>query len=272
MRSFIALFCLLSFSAEAKINVVTSIEPIQQITGAIMLGIDEPKLLIKQQVSAHHFSFKPSHFNLIKKADLMIWISRDFESGFQRLPDILRKKTRRLELVPALGLQHQDGHIWYSPTLLPKIVNQISRALVDIDPANAAIYQSNAEKLIDSIKIWEQTTSAMIKQINPQYILDHDFLSHFERDTGIKAAAVLHDGHDQHSGIHEIQVIESALRGSSIKCLLINEPTPSKLARNFADEFDLKIHNIMQSDNSGQHQSGLLNSLNRLSSIMQLCQ
>ena len=85
----------------ANIKVVTSIEPIHQITSAIMRGVYEPELLIKQQVSAHHFSFRPSHFTLIKNADLMIWIGRDFESGLQRLPDILSKTTRQLELVKA---------------------------------------------------------------------------------------------------------------------------------------------------------------------------
>lgn len=271
MRTFIALFCLLSFHAMAKVTVVTSIAPIQQITAAIMQGVDEPKLLIRHQVSAHHFSFKPSHFKLINQADLMIWISRDFESGFQRLPDILPGKTRRLELTSALDLHNQDGHIWYSPVLLPQIINQITQQLSDIDPTYAAIYRSNADKLINSIKIWETYTRAIIAKSKPKYVLDHDFLSHFERDMGIRADAVLHDGHDQHSSIHEIREIEQSLRKSSVKCLLINEPSSSKLARNFANEFGLKIHNIMLAGEDSQQSPALLDSLNRLSSILQNC-
>ncbi len=131
MRILIILFCLLPISAKANINVVTSIEPIYQITSAIMQGVDQPKLLIKRQVSAHHFSFRPSHFTLIKNADLMIWISRDFESGLQRLSDILSQDTRRLELIKALNLQNQNGHIWYSPVLLPMIADKILIALKD---------------------------------------------------------------------------------------------------------------------------------------------
>ena len=275
MRTLITLSCffsgLLSLSVSASVNVVTSIEPIHQITSSIMQGVGEPELLIKQQASSHHFSFKPSHFTLVKNADLLIWVGRDFESGFQRLPDILSKKTKSLELLSSLEMKHADGHIWYSSRLLPKVANQILLALSKIDPGNTLVYQRNAEKLIDSIKQWAQTTRAMIAKTKPQYILDHDFLSHFEQDMGIEANAVLHDGHDQHSGIHEIREIESRLRESSIKCLLINEPTPSKLARNFADEFDLKIHNIMQPDNDEQHPLRLIDSLNKLSSIMQLC-
>jgi zinc transport system substrate-binding protein len=271
MRTLITLFCLLPFYAIANVNVVTSINPIHQITSTIMQGAGKPELLIKQQVSAHHFSFRPSHFTLIKNADLMIWIGSDFESGFQRLPDIMRKSTRQLELMKALGLKNKDGHIWYSPDLLPMIVDHISAALSDIDPTNKPLYQSNSKSLIDSIQTWADATNATITKAKPRYILDHDFLSHFEKDMGIKATAVLHDGHDQHSGIHELKTIEAALHESPVKCLLMNEPTASKLAKNFAAEFGLKIHNITLTSDNEQQSSGLIDSLNRLTSIMQEC-
>ncbi|MFT4651205.1 MAG: zinc transport system substrate-binding protein [Polaribacter sp.] len=271
MRTLITLFCLLPLSAMANINVVTSIEPIHQITSAIMQGVGKPELLIKRQVSAHHFSFRPSHFTLIKNADLMIWIGRDFESGFQRLPDILGTNTRQLELINALNLQHQNGHIWYSPVLLPMITDQILAALSDIDPTNAVHYQSNTKRLLDSIQKWSDATKASIAKAAPLYILDHDFLSHFEQGLGIKASAVLHDSHDQHSGIHTLKAIEAALQESPVKCLLINEPMASKLAKNFAAEFDLEVHNIRQASGDKQQPSGLIDSLNRLTVIMQHC-
>jgi zinc transport system substrate-binding protein len=269
MRTLIILFCLLPISAVANINVVTSIEPIYQITSAIMQGVDQPKLLIKRQVSAHHFSFRPSHFTLIKNADLMIWISRDFESGLQRLSDILSQDTRRLELIKALNLQNQNGHIWYSPILLPMITDKILIALKDLDPTNADLYQSNTDQLIASIREWANLTRSSINKAAPRYILDHDFLSHFEKGMGIEATSVLHDSHDQQSGIQALREIKTALRELPVKCLLINEPSASKIAKNLSNEFNLEIHNIsLLSDN---HQPSLIESLNRLSAIMQHC-
>ena len=271
MRNLIILFFLLPFPAMANINVVTSIEPIHQITSAIMQGVHQPKLLIKRQVSAHHFSFRPSHFTLIKNADLMIWIDRDFESGFQRLPDILSKETQQLELIKALNLQHQNQHIWYSPVLLPIIVNKILTALIDIDPTNADQYQINSNQLIVSIQKWADLTKSNINKSAPRYILDHDFLSHFEQGMGINTTAVLHDSHDQHSGIQALKEIETILRESQVKCLLTNEPSASKIAKNLASEFNLEIHNISLPNDNRQKQPDLIDSLNRLSSIMQHC-
>jgi len=270
MRILIILLCLLPFSVMANINVVTSIEPIQQITSAIMQGVHKPQLLIKRQVSAHHFSFRPSHFTLIKNADLMIWVGRNFESGFQRLPDILGQNTQQLELISALNLQHQNGHIWYSPALLPMIANKILASLIKIDPTHADLYQSNTRLLIDSIQQWSNRTKAIIAQATPLYLLDHDFLSHFEQGMSMGSSDVLHDDHGQHSSIQALKDIETALRRSPVKCLLINEPTASKIAKNLAVEFDLEIHNI-RLPNDSEQQSGLIDSLNRLSTIIHHC-
>jgi zinc transport system substrate-binding protein len=271
MRILIILSVLLPFPVIANINVVTSIEPLHQITRAIMQGVHEPELLIKRQISTHHFSFRPSHFTLIKNADLMIWIGRDFESGFQRLPEILNEKTKQLELVKALKLQNQNGHIWYSPILLPLIINKILTALKESDPSNVDLYQSNTDLLIASIQQWANLTQSNINKKTPRYILDHDFLSHFELGMGITPTAVLHDSHDQHNGIQALKEIETNLRESPVKCLLINEPSASKIAKNLAKEFSLEIHNIRLSSDNQQQEPSLIDSLNRLSDIMQHC-
>jgi len=271
MRCFIALLCLLSFTASADITVVTSITPLQQITQAIMQGVGTPKLLIKQKVSAHHFAFKPSHFRLLKDAELVIWIDRHFESGFQRLPEILRKQSKTVELLRELDLHGQDGHIWYSPDLLPLIVEKIRIALSDINPEHSTDYARNSHDFIQQIDTWADQTRIQINKKKPLYLLDHDFLSHFENDFATNAIAVLHDSHDQNGSIRELQLIERALLDTPAKCLLINEAPASKLGRNMAQKFNLKIHNIaFTADHQPQKQS-FIDSLRRLSAILAQC-
>jgi hypothetical protein len=104
--------------ALAAPRVVTSIAPLQEIAGALMAGIAEPQVIIENQASAHHFAFKPSHMRRLQQADLVVWIDSQFEPGFNRIAQTLPAATRTLELLPALGIESEDGHIWYSPALL----------------------------------------------------------------------------------------------------------------------------------------------------------
>jgi len=264
MRCLILLICLIPLTVQAKVNVVTSILPLQQITAAIMQTVGEPELLINNQHSAHHFAFKPSHFGMLKSADLVIWVSRHFESGFQRMPEILQKSTKSLELLRVLGLQNEDGHIWYSPVILERAIEQISQALIEIDPVNAAIYQGNQQKLQLHVAEWAQYSRNQFAKVKPQYLLDHDFLIHFQADFQLQAIATIHDSHDQHSGIQTLRSVEEKLSQSSPKCLLTNESKISKTGRNLADKFALSVHHIELTDDFIKH-------LYRLTEVLASC-
>ena len=271
MRLLICLLCLLSCSAIASPRVVTSIQPLFQITSTIMQGVGEPNLLIGAKSSTHHFSFKPSHLQRLEKADLVIWIDRYFESGFQKLPEMLSENTQALELLRVLGLEQEDGHIWYSPTLLLKIAGQIESSLAKIDPAHADIYRSNTRQLVEAITAWGTAIRKQLANASPEYLLDHDFLIHFERDMNISAVAALHDANERPPGIRELKRIEKQLQISPARCLLVNEASPSRLSLSIAEKFNLPVYHIGLQTEAGEPSSGMIESLNRLSTALLNC-
>lgn len=246
IRYLILLLSLVPLTSPAEVSVVTSIEPLYQLTKTIMLGTGEPALLIKRRAAAHSFAFKPSHFRLLQDADLVIWIDRNFESGFQQIPQILSKGAVQLELLRALDLQQQDGHIWYSPVLLTRIAQKIQQALSRVDPDHTQTYARNTRELTGLLSSWRLESVTQIKAAKPRYLLDHDFLRHFENDMGIKSFAVLHDAYERPASIRALQLVEKKLNQNPGACLLTNEPGGSKLARNLARKYNLKIYYIDQ--------------------------
>ena len=208
MRILLILLCLLPLSSQASVNVVTSIQPLYLVTKSIMQGVAEPKLLIKSTASVHDFAFKPSQMRLLKETDLVIWIDRNFESGFQKLPDIISRDTVGLELLRSLDLKQQEGHIWYSPVLLLQIIDRIQSTLGRIDPENAGSYKRNSAELSELIEAWGKNTRTQLTPVKPRYLLDHDFFSHFEKHMEVKSIAALHDANEQSPSIRELQRIE----------------------------------------------------------------
>jgi len=271
MRFFFCLLCLLSFSVTAGPRVLTSIQPLFQITSSIMQGVGKPRLLISSKASTHHFAFKPSHLRQLENADLVIWIDRYFESGFQKLPDILPKHSEGLELLRVLGLEGEDGHIWYAPGLLLQIVDHIQSTLARIDPQNASNYRQNAKQLSRLIENWDATTRRQLAGAKPRYLLDHDFLGHFEADMGIQAIATLHDADEQPPGIRELRLIEDKLDQFPAFCLLVNEPSSTKLSQSIAQKFNLPVYNITPGTDTTGATPGIMESLNLLSSTLLTC-
>ena len=167
------------------------------------------------------------------------------------------------ELLRVLGLENQDGHIWYSPKLLINIIEQISASVIAIDPAHTELYQANTQTLQQAIVDWAKLTESQFSSAKPQYLLDHDFLVHFQAYFQLKALATIHDSHDQHGGIQAMQLIEKQLGESAAKCLLTNEPDVSKIGRNLADKFSLSVYHIGIADNFVEHLYHLTETLAR---------
>ena len=271
MRLLILLICLQTSGVLAAPRVVTSIAPLQELTAAVMAGVAVPEAIIPQQASAHHFAFRPSHMRLLQQADLVIWIDRNFEAGFQQVAQILPSGTAQLELMPKLGIDAHDGHIWYSTPLLLEATNLISARLIAIDPDNQARYRANAADLSAAISTWRTDSVAQLQGLQPRFVTDHAFLSHMQDDLGYAAITNIHDQHDAHAGLRELNRIEQRLRQQPAKCLLTLESTPPPLALELAQKYSLKVISLVPTSSEDFQAAALIKRLQRLTSALLEC-
>lgn len=271
IRIFVLLLCLQSVAASAAPRVVTSIAPLHEITTAIMAGIAKPDLIIQDHASAHHFAFKPSHMRLLQQADLVIWVGRHFEAGFNRVPGILRPSTRQIELIPELDIEGENGHIWYSPTLLQRSVKIIATTLGNLDPQHQAQYRVNANRLIDAIENWRRDTQAHWQNRRPRFLTDHAFSDHFENEMKLKSIATIHDQHDGQGGLKDLNRIESLLRQNPATCLLTLENPASPLAQSIAQKYGIKIVNVLLVPATNKSQPHSIQRLDQLNTALLAC-
>ena len=271
MRLCFLLLCLQSTALAAAPRVVTSITPVYEITAAIMADIAEPEIIIDDHASAHHFAFKPSHMQMLQKADLVIWIDRQFEAGFSRVAEFLPSTTQQLELMPALDLEGDDGHIWYSPQLLLRCIDIISTTLARLDPDNLALYQANAAKLSQALVAWRQDTQRRLQNQQPRFVTDHNFTEYFEQDFGLSAIARVHDQHDNHGGLKNLSQLDAQLQQFPASCLITLHSTASPLARNLARKYDLNVVSITLEPVTDSAQPLILQRLTQLTTALQQC-
>jgi len=259
-------FCLLllppALLADNGLRVLTSIRPLQILTNDIMQGVGQADVLIEATQSPHHFQLKPSQMRLASKAELLIWISDDFEAGLKRLQHTLPKQSQKLQLLPRLNSEagknnalDADGHIWLSPDIVIEIAHLISQKLAAMDSANAARYRQNTENLTAALKQWKQRNFARLHLPEPSYIVDHRFLTHFERSLSLSAHDSLHDSHDSHASIRHLSRLQAALKQSPVKCLLVSKLPPGPQAQQISKQFKLSIQLIETLGKPGKQQT-----------------
>jgi ABC-type Zn uptake system ZnuABC Zn-binding protein ZnuA len=154
---------------------------------------------------------------------------------------------------------------------LLQIVDHIQSTLARIDPQHASNYRQNAKQLSRLIEYWDATTRRQLAGAKPRYLLDHDFLGHFEADMGIQAIASLHDANEQPPSIRELRLIEDKLDQFPAFCVLVNEPSSTKLSQSVAQKFNLPIYNITPGNDATGATPGIMQSLNLLSSTLLKC-
>lgn len=264
-------FTMLSATALAAPRVVTSIAPLQEVTATLMQGVTSPQSIITGNASAHHFALRPSHMHLLQQADLVIWIDRNFEAGFNRITETLPSSVDLLEILPTLGIDSDDGHVWYSPRLLQLLITIITTQLVEIDPQNQLLYRDNARQLSTAIETWRSETVAQMGDRQPRFITDHAFTSHFETDMGYPAIATIHDHHDDHGGLRELGKIEERLRSQPANCLLTLESSASTLAHGLAHKYHLRVIRVSSMQVTDSQQPPIIQRLQKLASAVYEC-
>lgn len=254
MRTLFLLACLLfpaQLLANEDIRVVTSIRPLQLITDEIMLGVGQSELLIPVNQSPHHFQLKPSQLKIASRTDLLIWVSDEFETGLTRLKNTLPSHGITLELVQSfpqcrlIGKGHDiDGHIWLSPENVTLIIQLITKKLLEIDPLNQQVYLNNSLQLIKKISEWKKQALKKLREVQPKYILDHQFLAYFEKSFGLQNTGSIRNNHDHGGSIKQLSTLHETLNNTPAKCLLIPRTPMSKQAEQLTQQYELTVEHV----------------------------
>ncbi len=170
---------------------------------------------------SHTFEPTPAMATQLKEARLVFEIGAGFEPWLDRIFKASGCKgtrvvvSRGIELIAAEDAQHAhhhhgdhghehdhsgdhhhhhdhgdyDPHIWSDPNNVIKIVETISSALAEADPAHAANYRQRAAeycKKLEELDSWIRKQVAAIPKERRKLVTNHDTLAYFARRYGFE--------------------------------------------------------------------------------------
>jgi zinc transport system substrate-binding protein len=189
--------------------VVVSIKPIHSLVAAIMEGVAAPSLIVKGAASPHTYALTPRDAGALQDAKLIFWVGDGLEHFLHKAIDTLPQDAKSVELAEVEGLtvlpmreggiwdehmhedeaageEHEeepyDGHLWLDPEnaklMAQAIVNELSAA----DPADAAAYHANGNKLQARLdELDRQITASLTPVKDVPFIVFHDAYQYFDR-------------------------------------------------------------------------------------------
>lgn len=233
---------LLSFSSLADSRVLTSIKPIQQISAALLEGIDEPAVLLPPGASPHAFALRPSDRRTLANAERIYWVGPDLERFLDSLLHD-NPQARELMKVPGLVLRefdeehaehghddhHHDAgnldpHIWLSPANALTIAQWMKTDLAPLYPEQAAQLDANLQRFETRINAEQEKLSARFATLKDKpYFVFHDGYGYLEEYLGIEHRGVFSLAHEIQPGARHVNALRDQLRSAGRACVF-SEP------------------------------------------------
>lgn len=139
-----------------------------------------------------------------------------------------------------------DPHTWTDPNNVLVWVDNIQRALAELDPANAPTYSANAARYKAELQTLDGWISQQVGQIPPserRLVTDHAVFGYFARRYGFEQTGAVAPGYSTlaESSAQELARLEDRLRGEGVKAIFVGSTASSALSQRVADDTGIQL-------------------------------
>nr|WP_244308981.1 zinc ABC transporter substrate-binding protein ZnuA [Pseudomonas duriflava] len=261
-------------SAQAEVNVLTSIKPLQLIAAAVQDGAGQPDVLLPPGASPHHYALRPSDIRRVRDAQLFYWIGPDMETFLKGVLPGRQQPSVTIQDLPGLhlrrfmsfeekghddhaghedhedhdhhdeALEHDhdhrpgtlDAHLWLLPANARVIAAKMAADLATQDPANAARYQANLQQFEQRL---DRLDAALKQQLTPlvgkPYFVFHEAFDYFEEAYGLSHRGVFAISGDVQPGARHVAAMRTLLEKTGPTCVFTEPPLQPRLANTLSE-------------------------------------
>ncbi|HEY5720646.1 MAG TPA: zinc ABC transporter substrate-binding protein, partial [Gammaproteobacteria bacterium] len=249
------------------------VPPLHALAAGVMAGAGVPGLLLPAGSSPHHHALRPTEADLLHRAALVLWVGPGVEGFMPRVLEGLPPGVRHLRLDQAPGLTRRsarsgglwaggapehpagagrqdapghaggdDPHVWLDPHNAAAWVGAIAGALAQADPANAALYRSNAAQLQQRLaRLDDELRARLAPLAGIPYLVYHDAYQHLESRYGLTPAGAVSPDPDHPPGARRLAELRELVRAGGARCLFVEPQFPPDLAETLAEDLPLRI-------------------------------
>lgn len=249
-----------------KLNVVTSVAPITNIVRNV--GGDRIELtgIVPEGVNSHTFQLTPSDAIRVRNADLVIINGLHLEVDFERVVEAAGDSDLQLlkladntitrdEWVFDFSFPEAEGdpnpHLWLNVAHAIKYAELVRDKLVEMDPANADYYSSNADRYIALLQQLDQGIMQAVQTVPPEnrkLVTYHDSWAYFAPRYGMTVIGAVQPSDFGEPTPQEVARIIDQIRTEGVPAVFASEVFPSRVVDQIAREANVQIVETLRDD------------------------
>lgn len=247
-----------AFAAD-KLKVVTTFTVIADMAKNVAGDAAEVTSITKPGAEIHEYQPTPGDIRRAQGADLILVNGFNLELWFSRFYQRLKgvPQVTVTEGIEPLGITEgpyngkPNPHAWMSPDNALIYVDNISKALQKYDPANAAVYQANADRYKTQIQLTLAPMRAEIEKLpeNQRWLVTSEgAFSYLARDLSLKELYLWPINADQQGTPQQVRKVIDAVRANHIPTIFSESTISAKPAQQVAREAGIHYGGVLYVD------------------------
>jgi len=261
---------------EAPLKVVASFSILGDMVKNVAGARADVTVIVGPDSDAHSFEPGPGHASALAEADLLVINGLGFEPWLVRLASAARSKATyvvasygvpaRLRAEEAHAHAHKDDeaedsqpasdgdfdpHAWQNLRNGIIYVRNIAEALAKKDPANATLYEANAESYIAELSRLDEWVRAEIGRLPPEkrkVITTHDAFGYFGAAYGVTFIAPAGLSNDAEPSAQALAGLIDQIRRDKIRALFMENMASPRMMETIARETGAEEGGTLYSD------------------------
>jgi manganese transport system substrate-binding protein len=215
--------------------------------------------ITKPGAEIHGYEPTPSDLKRGQGASLILdnglnlerWATR-FYNSFPKVPRVtLSEGVQPVDIAEDAYRGKPNPHAWMSPKNALIYVENIRKALVNLDPANAATYDANAAKYSEEIRAIDLKLKQAISAIPPdkRFIVSCEgAFSYIARDYGLKEVYIWPVNAEQQATPKQVERVINTVKANQIPAIFCESTVSNKPQLQVAKETGAKFAGVFYVD------------------------
>lgn len=252
------LFCS-PLSAADKLKVATTFTVIADIAKNVAGDAAEVVSITKPGAEIHNYQPTPRDLLRVRDADLVLWnglgLERWFEKFIKRLKNVpeavISEGVVEIPIVEGPYRNKPNPHAWMSPKAALIYIENIRDALVAADPANAKVYQNNAEAYSHQVTDLVTPLKDKLDSLPDEQrwlASSEGAFSYLARDFDLKEIYLWPINADSQGTPQQVRRMIDAVRKNNIGAVFSESTVSDKAARQVARETGARYGGVLYVD------------------------
>lgn len=246
-------------SGAKPFRVVTTFTVIQDIAQNVAGEAAIVESITKPGAEIHDYQPTPLDVVRAQAADLVLWNGFNLERWFEKFFENVKSVPSVVvaEGIEPMGIAEgpytgkPNPHAWMSPKNALIYVENIRKALVKHDPANAAVYDRNAKAYADRIKAIDEPLRKRLDTIpaDQRWLVSSEgAFSYLTRDYGMKEAYLWPINADEQGTPKQVRRVIDLVRKNKIPVVFSESTISDRAAKQVARETGARYGGVLYVD------------------------